>query len=351
MVANMTPSSVPEVRDSASIDAVASSAGWVRHAVVENYLRRQGVDFDYVVQGIGLIDKEASFRNQARYGIVVKTEVVEEYATAMRGGDAFPALVAFMQVNGTYRLAGGNHRYAAALSSGRRSVAMYVVHTKDAEVQRRITTSLNALEGVRPSREELVQAAMAHMDQFQISQVEAADTYRIPVTALSAALRHRGITHRLQNLGIQPDRMVKSHMDRLATIKSDVTLRSAAEFQLDHRLSAEDLKRFVGDVTKESTEEKQSNVIRAWYDRDDMKVRVARMKERPGARVSATTRARAELLRVVNSCDRLMAKHKHRGTLGMTIPEDWERVKGVIQSIQDHTKRLDEAGFGGEITA
>ena len=49
-----------------------------------------------------LIDRQLSLQNQARLGVSLNPDLVDEYAIAMLEGAVFPALVAFPLQNGTY---------------------------------------------------------------------------------------------------------------------------------------------------------------------------------------------------------------------------------------------------------
>ena len=103
-----------------------SSKQWTPDFPAEQLRSNLNVEWAYSTIGIGLIDQKDSLRNQARLGVSIQQDVVEEYATAMRNGAAFPALVGFQRSDGSFILAGGNHRLAAAKSANRMTVDLYV---------------------------------------------------------------------------------------------------------------------------------------------------------------------------------------------------------------------------------
>lgn len=311
---------------------------WTTDQAAENLLDRLGVTWEYVPNiEIALVDRELSLQNQARLGVSLNADVVDEYALAMLDGAVFPALVAFPLANGTYLLAGGNHRLAAAREAKWKTVDLYLLRVNDEAMRRLITTSLNTLVGVRPQREETIEQAIAWMQRYGRSARIASGFYGVPEASLNAEMRRRSALKRIALAGVPTSSLPKSVVERIAQLQNDIVLREVAVLQNDCKLPETEVKRLVSEIKEQRTEAGQLAVVGQWRERDDLKLRRA---EAHKGRPAPTVKNRAEVFRLLKSATNLLTKHTSLGQLGMS-DADLTDALGLARSM---VARLEEIG-------
>lgn len=311
---------------------------WTTDQAAESLFDRLGVTWEYARGiSIGLVDRESSIQNQARLGVSLISDVVDEYALAMLDGAAFPALVAFPQPNGTYVLAGGNHRLAAAREAKRALVDLYILRVNDEAMRRLVTTSLNTLVGVRPERAETVEQAIAWMERYGRTPKNAASFYGLPESVLTRELRLRGAKRRLQIGGVPLQGLAKSVIERLSPLQNDIVLREAAVVTQDAGLSEPTVRQMVSEIREQRTEAGQLAVVQQWRDRDDVKLRKAEVHK---GKASPLVKTRAEVFRLLNSADRLLGRHVSRGQLGLTNDDDYAKAVETARVILERLEAI-----------
>lgn len=314
-----------------AMKAAVAADQWTTDQAAENLFERLGVTWEYARGiSIGLVDRDLSIQNQARLGVSLIADVVDEYALAMLEGAAFPALVAFPLPNGTYVLAGGNHRLAAAREAKRPLVDLYILRVNDEAMRRLITTSLNTLVGVRPERAETLEQAIAWMERYGRTSKVAAAFYGIPDSTITAEMRSRSAKRRLQLAGVPASSIARTHLERLAQIQNDIVLRDVATFQSEVQLPEKDLKTLVREVREQRTESGQLAVVQQWRDRDDLKLRRAEVSK---GRPSPVVKARAELFRTLKSAQNLLGRYVSRGQLGLTNDDDYAKAVELAREV------------------
>lgn len=312
---------------------------WTTDPAAEGLFEKLGLTWEYLRDiDIALVDRQLSLQNQARLGVSLDMEVVDEYGLAMLDGAVFPALVAFPVANGTYLLAGGNHRLAAAREAKLKYVDLYLLRVSDEAMRRLVTTSLNTLVGVRPAREETIEQAIAWMQRYGRSARIAASHYGIPEASLNQEMRRRTAYKRIAMAGVPASALSKTAAERLAQIQNDIVLREAAVLHTDAKLPETELKRLVSEVKEQRTEAGMLAVISQWRERDDLRLRRA---EAHRGRPSPTVKNRAEVFRLLNSTVNLLSRHVSLGQLGLTNDDDLERA---IDLARDVVARLEEIG-------
>ena len=316
---------------------ITPSFGWSRDLAAEGMFNRLGVQWEYRTGiMIALVDQGASLQNQARLGVSVMPDVVDDYAVAMREGDRFPAMVAFPLGNGTYRLAGGNHRLAAAKKSGRQVIDLYVVMASDDAMRRVVTTGLNRRVGVQTGREEAIEQALTWMDQYGRSATAAAAAYNLPESILFTAQRERASRRRLQMIGVDPSRMKKGAMALLTRLHSDRTLLSAVEFSASTGLREPEIRALVEDINAQRTESGQEAVLDQWRARDDLKLRALEVSKGRGRRdVSGGLAARDRFLRALRAASGQIKRAQTRGKLGLSADSDLETAITLARTMAD----------------
>lgn len=319
------------------MQAMVSSKGWTRDLAAEQLFDRIGAEYEYVTIPTNQINQGLSLQNQARLEVSLVQETVEEYAEAMRNGAAFPALAVFPLGDGTYRLAGGNHRLGAALAVKRATVDAYLIRASGAEMQRLITTSLNSVVGMRPRREELVLQAISAMEQFGRTQVFVANQYNVPVTAIQRTLSERSSRTRLRLAGISPDTFSKDAIRELAKIPSDEVLRRAATLQEDAALQTPVIRDIVRQVMTKRSEAEQLAYLEEVSSRPDIKSRKA---EKNRGRPTPTNKRRMEILRGLRTVEHLLDKYTTRGQVGLADDDEYGAVVSLAYRVLSQVEAL-----------
>ena len=313
---------------------------WTKDQAAEGLFDRLGVAWEYVANlPINLIDRELSLQNQARLGVSLDTDVVDEYALAMLEGAVFPALVGFQLQNGTYLLAGGNHRLAAAKEAMLTHADLYLLRVNDDAMRRLVTTSLNTLVGVRPQRQETIEQAIAWMEMFGRSAKSAASFYGVPEYALTRELKIRSTRKRMALAGVSPSALSKVAQERLSVLQNDIVLREAAVLQSEAVLAERELKQMVSEIREQRTEAGQLAVIQHWRDRDDVKLRKAQAHKGIGV-TDPTTKNRAEVFRTLRTAERLLGKYVSLGQVGLSNDQDYQEALMLARTIVERLEVL-----------
>lgn len=312
---------------------------WMRDPAAEALFERLGVKYEYRRDvEIALIDRDRSLRNQARVIDTLNNDVVESYALAMLEGAVFPALVAFPLPTGTYVLAGGNHRTAAAILADITLVDLYVLDVRDGALQRLITTTLNESVGHGIARPEKIELAIDWMERYGRTARSAAAEYHIPEAKFTDELRARAAQKRLLAAGVPAGSLNKSHAERLVTIPNDIVLRAAAALQIEVKLPDKELGRFVKEIRAFRTEGEQLGVVRQWREREDLKIRKTEVRR---GRPSPSVRHRGDIFRGLKTVGRVLEQAVSLGATGLTGEHDYDEA---LKLARDLVARLEALG-------
>ena len=121
-------------------------------------VNRIGLKWSYATVPASNIDEKRSKHNHARKTAIIQQNV-EDYADAMERGDVFPMIVV-ARIDGDKKLviAGGNHRYQAAVKQGVTEFDAMVVEC-DAAMFSILCPALNLYVGQREDRNVRVEQA------------------------------------------------------------------------------------------------------------------------------------------------------------------------------------------------
>jgi ParB-like chromosome segregation protein Spo0J len=310
------------------------SEGWMREPQAEAYLTEINVAWSYVRRvPVGLIDVGRSLRNNARIGLAVDQDYVTQYADAMRRGDTIPTMVAFMERDGTYTLAGGNHRLPAAISAGRTHVDLYVVHCNDQAVRDMIPANLNRWHGRAVAASERVEQALAWQQKYGRTTRQASLFFGIPEKTIQHALREKGREKRFQLAGLTPGLVTMRVERRLNRIVNDAPLRDAYDLAVKAKLTDLEANQLTQELMEERSEEGQHDIIRRWRERDDLKLRMAERRRAPNAASSASQRTSSRLFAALGSAANLLAAHTTRASLGLTTDSEYKRAVTLSEKV------------------
>lgn len=236
----------------------------------EQWLENEEVKFEYrKAVPLAEFDERASLRNQARLDGALDKKLVESYALMAIDNMEPPAVMAWQGQNGLVMI-DGNHRYAAAREAEKQVIDCYVVLSKDVYDIARLTRAANALEGKRPTHEQLVQQAGFLAKEFNQPVNEVAKSLHIPAAAVRIFLRSRKAEERLARLGVPMARMKRTVKERLQSIANDRVFQAAGQLIHDAALPSNEVEPLLADVRREGTEAAQLHVIAAWRQRPEI---------------------------------------------------------------------------------
>lgn len=291
---------------------------------VESYLTTEGVSWRYQDElPLTKIDVKKSLSNQSRLSITIDDDMVERYAAAMQEGAAFPAIVVY-EDGRNYVVVTGNHRVEAALKTERPNFDAYVVRATDVMVLERITRGINGIEGLSPSKDELIAQALFMVQHYGRPVSEMAKAYKIPDHTLDRAVQEARTRDRVARMGSDPRGIPRTTLARLGAIQTDEPLRLAVEAVKAYALPDPMVGELIRDVRAARSEKGQIEAVAQFVARPDVERR--RAETRNGAsKVSAPQRA--QLLRYLTGLKVLLERNGHPDLLQLTDQDDVDRVR------------------------
>jgi len=189
------------------------------------------------------IDWSESANNCARLTDPFNHEKIEDYATCMRAGDAFPCIVVERHKRGKYVILGGNQRTAAVKSiDANAAVECYVVDPLTSGERELVIRSLNSRHGWGSTKEDRVEHAVflvrkygMHIESVARAMVvsEKAIYQRIAAEEERTRLAKNGIDasklaiRALCALVAVPDECMRSHAAKAAIETNSTSLATA----------------------------------------------------------------------------------------------------------------------------
>lgn len=196
------------------------------------------------------IDTVASRANQARQESL-DSQLVSEYASAMRRGDTFPTMVC-ARVSGEQKLvvAGGNHRHAAAKSLGETEFLAIVIDV-DAADFRLLAKQLNTTNGKRETSEARAQGAADLVKLYGRTIKDAAAAMSVTENSVRGALALRDLDDLTYSIGRKKPVIAATSAALSRSLWSDMDLRDSALDWLDLKPGSDEVQRVVTAVGKE----------------------------------------------------------------------------------------------------
>jgi ParB-like chromosome segregation protein Spo0J len=291
---------------------------------VESYLNNEGVSWSYVDElPLARIDVKRSLSNQARMGVTLDESMVERYQIAMKDGASFPAIVVH-ESGLQYVIVTGNHRTQAALNIERSTFDAYVVRTSDVMVLERITRGINGIEGLPPSKDELIAQAKYMVKRYGRPISEMARAYKLPTGTLERALHEDETRERIARMAMDPTGIPKSTLNRLSAIHNDAPLKVAVEAIRSHGLSEPMVGELIGQVRGARSEQEQVDAVAAFVERPDIARRRAETR-------NGTTRVNPErrvaFFRHVTALKNLLERYPTAEAMQFTDQDDVDRAR------------------------
>lgn len=188
-------------------------------------------------------DMEKSLHNQARFEAVDK-DVVEQYAEAVKRGDAFPAVIAYRPgPRSRLVMIDGNHRLGAHFKADQ-PVDVYEVDRKtDKRTIALMTFAFNTKHGKPTSEAERVSQAIYLVDNGS-SIAHAAAAVSLPQNILKRALARSTADARADEVGIKRtewDSLAPTVRSRLSNISTDEGFEAATKLAFAAKLDSNEV--------------------------------------------------------------------------------------------------------------
>lgn len=223
-----------------------------------------------------MVDKEMSFRNQARFQAINQDYVVELAIAAEQY--ELPPMVGYYK-DSKIIIIDGNHRIEAYLTLATKVTKsdFYIVDTTHPWVIDRLTRGANTLNGVSLSKEEKINHAMHLVRTQGVPAIEAAKIFGLTEPTMKKALHASDVQERLAIQGFT-DRIVPSTLQSMYRIKQDKALLRVAQLVKEALLSSDETNEVARRVERASKSEKdQEHVISQFF--EDFRGRIAKGKD------------------------------------------------------------------------
>jgi hypothetical protein len=186
-------------------------------------VNRIGLKWSYATVQSSSIDEKRSKHNHARKTAIIPQNV-DDYADAMERGDVFPMIVV-ARIDGDKKLviAGGNHRYQAAIKQGSTEFDAMVVEC-DAAMFSILCPALNLYVGQREDRNVRVDQAADAVMRLGITCKSAADDYRVPANSVNHRVNEKRVAVAAAKMGIRVDHLQSGYLKLLTPIMTDAAM-------------------------------------------------------------------------------------------------------------------------------
>jgi uncharacterized ParB-like nuclease family protein len=204
-------------------------------------VNRLGIKWSYATVQESMIDEKRSKHNHARKTPIVQHNV-DDYAESMDRGDVFPQIVvARIDGENKYVIAGGNHRYQAAKKLGVTEFDTILVEC-DATMFSILCPALNLYVGQREDRSVRIEQAAEAVMRLGITAKSAAEDYRVPVSSVCHCINEKKVVVAAAKLGLRADKLSSGYLRVLAPIMTDAALLPLAVELCNTKLGIEDVR-------------------------------------------------------------------------------------------------------------
>jgi hypothetical protein len=240
---------------------------WEKDSSVEQLLDSLKIKWKYVENlKINTLKVEDSKKNNARFGKALNDDDCTLYASKMKEGVRFPAIVI---VEGGYIL-GGNNRVNGAIQAGLKIVDAYVCDSSITDLQRdAFIRQDNIRHGRNLNTEEKIAACVEQHRKYKISMRDLNDQFfgGKPETysKITAENTAQDVRERLQSKNVDTKGICSSVLASLSPVKDNINvLKDAGRVVSDYKLPTAQVEEMVKDIREKQTEDEQIAVIVAW---------------------------------------------------------------------------------------
>lgn len=222
-----------------------------------------GVNWDKRDILLANVDWDESANNCARMLNPLNEEKIEDYATCMLRGDAFPSIVVEYTETG-YVILGGNQRINAVKRVHGKSAEAYCVSGLTTAQRESLIRSLNARHGWGTSKEERIEHAVYLVRAQGLSTDDAAKLMVVSTTTISKRIRAENAKANLAKSGLDASKLSLSHMDALDKIQDNDIQLEVARIAVQKGVSAESVKSVVDSMQKVRSRSSQISKMKEW---------------------------------------------------------------------------------------
>ena len=233
---------------------------WVNDEAAQVVLLDMGIETREEVVSVADIDKKMSAENRARSKALDETRI-DGISAAAEKGVPIPKIVVRSRPDGTYVIAGGNHRFAAC--GDKASIPVHVINCTDAEFETACRV-LNTVVGVGMTKTERVAAAVNDVQRLGITQATAASLYGLHASDVSTGVMDLVIARRIASVlpANVAKKVTKTHIRRLGDLsKNDNILKAACELVIVGKCKTEEIADLTREAKKKKTEAEQLAVF------------------------------------------------------------------------------------------
>lgn len=310
---------------------------------VVDMLKAYQFDYELVQLDLSLIDRKQSALNQARISTPIDDDQALLYAEAMAKGDKFPPIVVYK--NGSlYVVMDGNHRVRAADTADVATLAAYVVKDPAQAQVQAFTFEANTKHGLPTSLQDRIRQAIYLVSRQTHTAVQAAHQLGLPLNQLRSALDTYNAEKRFESLKVRKfGNLSATSRRRLDSIRSDVTLKAAAELVLDASISSDQLTGFVKEINSLRSEREQLALIERERERRQGLIKATAGGRMPVAQSIVTLTRVTSTINRMDPADliknlRAMTPEVRRDT-ARAASESVSRLMDVIRDIQQSDGR------------
>ena len=237
---------------------------------IEAWLDEKAVQWSFLPKvDIKKFDLERSLKNQARISQVLDQSQVEVYIEAMKRGDVFPGVIAYVKGD-KYIAIDGNHRLHAALVTTEK-LPVYLLDAKtDPNTIVLLTFEANAKHGLPNSVDERLRHAITMIESTGASHEMAASRLNLSKGSVARAWNKHRADRRADEAGLkagQWDTLVPAVKQRLSSLRTDEGFVIVADLAYRARLTSEEVDEVVVDVNKSRSGVGQREIATTYVDR------------------------------------------------------------------------------------
>ncbi len=294
---------------------------WIKDQRVEHHLKRLGITFEVLTFEIKNIDLEESANRQVRLGKKINDDWVLEYAEGMQQpGAAFPMPILNKLKNFVF-IWSGNHRVRAAHLVGETTLEAYAVSITDPRLSDILPRIVNAWEGHRPTREELLLNAQHLIETHRMDVKDAGKLLGLKYEWISQHMRAVLVSKKIQEQGVNPNGFTRTTLVMLSPLQESVNvLREITRFLKKYEVVGDDAKAVINDVKRKETEAQRIAEVERWE-----KIFQDRHEPQETVKVPFNTSVRRKFLSYMTSLRKVLEEATSFSQLQIP-PEEVEKV-------------------------
>jgi hypothetical protein len=242
---------------------------WMRDPVREDRLKKMGFSVKFV-KGVSVEDIaiEESRANNARLDDPYSEDMVEQYATAMEGGDSFPAIVLLKRPRKALLVLAGNHRLGAAILCDATEVDAYVVESEDLQTVDIFVRTDNRKESLAGQKQdESLHHILYLIDKYSLTQDEAVTMFGVKRKWFIFAKRANDVRVALGSARVKTEGVSTSVLRNMSRLLGNTkVLATTARLVIGKGLTAVQANEVCAEVKRADGERTQLACVRKWED-------------------------------------------------------------------------------------